>query len=718
MTSENISSIQIDKQAETVTFHTADLRAFQYRAGDIVGESYRLLNLIGQGGMGVVYRAKHIIIDQNYALKLLAPGQINVQSWRRFEVEGRSLARLNHENIVTIYNMGIDRHQCPYYVMEWLAGVSLGDRINRSGAVSLNEALPIFLQICAGLDCAHRNGIIHRDIKPANIMLVPSTRGELVVKIVDFGMARLSTRDGINNQALTASGEVFGSPLYMSPEQTLGQTTDARSDIYSLGCSLFETLSGRVPFRGQSAFETMTMHQETLPPALFSDHEDSAIEEVVTKCLRKDVNHRYQSIEELALDLEAIVRELNGDYHDFSNSAAENNSSSEIASESSFDSRSESSFDSQSNSSFGSVTESFWSLKSGFILIVMAFIAIGLAAAIGVMLIAKPPGTTSAKAITAAQPQTQDRVLPPVYEENNSGESTERTAVSKALAQEPLVSLGMHTISGGKKIKQFHLPEKIEIGALWSDSSHLSTSHGYVSYPADKPVTLGISQNIAAYPDFLSKIAPDDISTLRMRDIIPADPILKRIAKWRALGFLILDGCSIELPGLLCLNELQHLTHLAMKKVTFNTADFSRLAILRRLEWLAVENCTEVNELMQALPVMPRLHTLDLRGYKENWLTIKSLRAIARQKSIKTLKLETKRTALQDELGISDQPGITETVKSERLDMLHEDMIDVLAGMHLTSLWIDQPRWPRAKINTLLRKVPAARGNLWAKNYQ
>ncbi len=713
MTSENLSSIQIDKQAETVTFRTTDQRAFQYRAGDIVGESYRLLSLIGQGGMGVVYRAKHIIIDQNYALKLLAPGQINERSWRRFEVEGRSLARLKHENIVTIYNMGVDHQQCPFYVMDWLDGISLADHIKASRAISLRESLQIFLQICAGLDCAHHNGIIHRDIKPANIMLVPSTRGELVVKIVDFGMARLSTRDGINNQALTASGEVFGSPLYMSPEQTLGQTMDARSDIYSLGCSLFETLTGRVPFRGPTAFETMIMHQETTPPALSSDNEDSAIEHVVSKCLRKDANHRYQSIRELAFDLQAIAEELNGDNQNIKKpsfaggtSAAETNSGSDF----SLDSRSELSVDSQSNSSF----------KSS-ILIAFAVMAIGLAAALGVMLIAKAPATNSTKATTAAQPkfQTKDRTLPPIYEENDIGESTERTVLSKALEKEPMVSLGMHTISGGKKIKQFHLPEKIDIGELWIDSSNSSTSHGYVSYPADQPITLGISQNIAAYPDFLNRIAPGDISALRMRDIIPADPILKRITNWRALSFLILDGCSIDLPGLVSLNQLQHVNHLALKKVIFDSDDFSRLSILQRLEWLEIENCTNANKLVQALPAMPRLHTLDIRGYQKNWLSMESLRAIARQKSIKSLKLETKTPNHHDARFVLGAEA-DETLKTNRKqpDLLHEDMIDVLAGMHLTNLWIDQPNWSRTKINTLLRKIPAARGNPWAKNYQ
>jgi len=313
MTSQPDQPMSVDRQAQSVIFQTEEHGSIQYQPGDMVGDSYRLLGLIGQGGVGVVYRAQHIIIGQYYALKLLAPNRIDTRSWRRFEVEGRALARLKHENIVTIYNMGVDRKQCPYYVMDWLPGISLADRIRASGAISLSEALPVFLQICQGLECAHRNGIIHRDIKPANIMLVPTDKGALQVKIVDFGMARLTNKEDENKQALTALGEVFGSPLYMSPEQTLGKNVDARSDIYSLGCTLFEALTGVVPFRGRSAMETMFMHQEADLPTLASCKPDTEygdqIEALVARCLLKDQTRRYQSVAEMAGDLKRILHQ-------------------------------------------------------------------------------------------------------------------------------------------------------------------------------------------------------------------------------------------------------------------------------------------------------------------------------------------------------------------------------------------------------------------------
>ncbi len=306
-------TIEIDKQAQTVVFHIDGNAEQRYSSGDIIGDSYQLIDLLGQGGMGVVYRVHHLILDKQFALKLLAPDQIKNQSWRRFETEGRALAKLNHANIVSIFNMGIDKG-CPYFVMDLLDGMSLAERIDETGPLSGRESLEIFLQVCSGLSCAHKNGIIHRDIKPANIMLI-SEGGSTKVKIVDFGIARLQSIDASGRQALTAHGEVFGSPLYMSPEQTRGEQLDARSDLYSLGCALFETLTGQVPFRGTSALATLVMHQEAEPPKLqststrnnFNSSFASSLDLLLARCLSKDANNRYQSADQVAVDLQRII---------------------------------------------------------------------------------------------------------------------------------------------------------------------------------------------------------------------------------------------------------------------------------------------------------------------------------------------------------------------------------------------------------------------------
>ena len=240
------------------------------KPGDILGDNYRLTQLIGRGGMGVVYRCQHLIIGREYALKVLSPDQVNEQSWQRFQVEGKAIAKLDHPNIVKIFNMGVYALDCPYYVMELLEGDSLETLIEREGALSLEDTLDIFAQLASGLSYAHNKGIVHRDIKPSNIILQKNSANKYSIKIVDFGLAKLVDGHSLAGQSLTSAGEVFGSPFYMSLEQGLGSEIDARADVYSLGCTLFKALTGRPPYCGENAFQTVLMHQSQNIPSLKS----------------------------------------------------------------------------------------------------------------------------------------------------------------------------------------------------------------------------------------------------------------------------------------------------------------------------------------------------------------------------------------------------------------------------------------------------------------
>ncbi|MBU6453356.1 MAG: protein kinase [Cyanobacteria bacterium REEB67] len=275
-------------------------------SGDIIGETYRLKGLIGRGGMGYVFSAEHLVLHQDYALKVLAPDQVNPVSWQRFQSEGRAIARLDHANIVKIYNMGVDGGDCPYYVMDLLYGVTLSECIADKLALSLAEIVDMFIQLAAGFGYAHARGIVHRDVKPGNIVLVDSGARYPTPKIVDFGIAKLASGE---QQSLTAPGEIFGSPYYMSPEQCMGNEIDQRADIYSLGCTLFETLAGQPPFKGESALHTVVMHQQASPPTLESMGSRFASDEmeaILGKMLAKRPADRYQTMEQLAHDLERL----------------------------------------------------------------------------------------------------------------------------------------------------------------------------------------------------------------------------------------------------------------------------------------------------------------------------------------------------------------------------------------------------------------------------
>lgn len=277
-----------------------------FQPGDIIGNVFRVENQIGLGGMGVVYRAEHTALHRQFALKVLAPSLVNKQNWLRFQAEAKTIASLNHRTFVKVYDLGIHAKTVPFYSMDYLEGRTLETIVIEDGPVHLEQALEIFLEVLDGLAYAHRNSIIHRDLKPANIMLC--TTGS--IKVLDFGISKFVGADASKKQSLTAAGDIFGSPFYMSPEQCSGEIVDARSDIYSIGCTLFEVLTGFVPYEGRNSVETTLMHQEQEPPRLCDalpelDYPPS-VDLVIRKCLAKEPEDRYQSAKELAIDLTRI----------------------------------------------------------------------------------------------------------------------------------------------------------------------------------------------------------------------------------------------------------------------------------------------------------------------------------------------------------------------------------------------------------------------------
>jgi len=278
------------------------------KLGTIIGGTFKIESIIGSGGMGVVYAAEHTGLHRRFALKILSPELVNEQTWKRFQAEAKTLGALHHSTLVNVYDLGLHDHSLPYYSMELLEGRTLEQILIDDGALYLDEAIEIFLQVLDGLAYAHRNDIIHRDLKPGNIM-VCNVDGDTVVKILDFGISKF-LQLGRQNQSLTMVGETFGSPFYMSPEQSVGGDVDARSDIYSIGCSLFEALTTYVPFEGESQMEIIMMHEQDEPPLLAEVDPDTkfpdSIEYVVAKCLAKHPDDRYQSAKELAIDLKRI----------------------------------------------------------------------------------------------------------------------------------------------------------------------------------------------------------------------------------------------------------------------------------------------------------------------------------------------------------------------------------------------------------------------------
>jgi serine/threonine-protein kinase len=283
-----------------------------FAQGDIIGGSYELVDLLGRGGMGMVFRAKHVSMPALYALKILITEDVTENKFLRFQNEAQAIAKLNHPNIISIYNFGLHDGRLPFYVMDLLDGENLHDIIKRDGPAPMHMALPIFIEVASGLSHAHRKGILHRDVKPANIVMLKAAdvRGARI-KIVDFGIVKFAEELKPEIQKLTAIGAVCGSPSFMSPEQACGEKVDARSDVYSLGCSLFQTLTGKVPFHGRNATETMLMHHEVAAPTLESKGDgrkySEDLEVLMSRMLAKEPMDRYQNMELVAQDLRNVL---------------------------------------------------------------------------------------------------------------------------------------------------------------------------------------------------------------------------------------------------------------------------------------------------------------------------------------------------------------------------------------------------------------------------
>jgi len=286
-------------------------RSIDLAPGATIGGVYKIIQLIGRGGMGEVYLARHETLNKKCALKVIPPEQVTELGWQRFQLEAKAVARLNHINLVRVTDLGIHEGCLPFYAMDYVEGQNLAELLAEFGPMPLKTLLEIFVQVCDGVECAHNGGILHRDLKPANIMVVTTRTGAKQAKVLDFGLAKLTTHDR-SRQSLTAVGDLFGSPFYMSPEQCNGEKLDRRSDIYSMGCTIFECLTGQPPFTSHIAAAVMFSHSEADRPTLESrvgaGKFPASMEVIVAKLLRKNPLERYQTLSQLKSDLELVAQ--------------------------------------------------------------------------------------------------------------------------------------------------------------------------------------------------------------------------------------------------------------------------------------------------------------------------------------------------------------------------------------------------------------------------
>lgn len=277
---------------------------------DTFGDNYEVLGEVGAGNMGTVLKGRHRVLNRMVAIKTMlrhsGTGQAEVA---RFQAEARSLSALDHPNIAKIYDFGFTEDRVPYLVMEYVEGTSLQELLERDGPMPEKAAVNLLIPIADALAYVHDVGLIHRDLKPANIMVARIGNSD-VPKLIDFGLAKSLMPQGVEVQRLTAPGEIYGSPLYMSPEQCLAMDLDGRSDIYSFGCMMFELLSGRLPFIGNTVDETFMLRIVGSAPPLSQVCPDLTLdrrlEDCVMQALSREFTERQQTFHHLRNQLLAI----------------------------------------------------------------------------------------------------------------------------------------------------------------------------------------------------------------------------------------------------------------------------------------------------------------------------------------------------------------------------------------------------------------------------
>ncbi len=288
------------------------LKRRSLQPGDVIGDRYKLLEVLGGGAMGHVFTAENRAIGSVVAIKVLKPELLASPEFRqRFQYEAQAVGSIEHPNVARFLDVVVG--DPTFLVMEYVPGETLSTVLGREKAMSIQRAVHIATRLAWGLDAAHAAGIIHRDLKPANVILTADREVGETPKLIDFGLAKIAAVAG--TEQLTRTGQIIGTPSYMSPEQISGRDVDARSDVYALACLLYEMIAGRPPFTGSDDVQTLyrQLHEPPEPLSLNAADVPAALDKVINRALAKNPHDRYGSMQELARALNAAVEKRRGE---------------------------------------------------------------------------------------------------------------------------------------------------------------------------------------------------------------------------------------------------------------------------------------------------------------------------------------------------------------------------------------------------------------------
>lgn len=543
-----------------------------------IQDRFKVISKISSGGVGVVYEARDRILEKRVAIKMLHSISGQSEELIRFQREAKAASQLDHANIVKVFDFGMTDGAQPYMVMEYVDGVPLSRFLDKNGPLSYELCCVIFEQILDGLAHAHSHGVIHRDLKPANVMLRNVTATIPHVVLVDFGLAKIQSRDKGN---LTRTGVVAGSPLYMSPEQAEALPAGKESDIYSIGCMLFCALTGEPPFHGDTAIDTLMMHVKQDAPKLASVNGKphlEKIEQVVAKCLSKKPADRYQSAEQLKTALHDALGE--------EPQSADQSQSIE-----------------KSNDKSGDVAGSrvvTGSLSPGILMVasVIAVLATGLFVALSQI---APPEKALRTSLTT------DNGIP------GSAANDPRLNAGRRQLKDNAVGLSL------KKV----VPDLYTLDRISSEDGGKTWRLRYTSNA-----------------DELLREAPKPICTqLDASGSSLSDDGLKTIENWQ-LRELDVSDTKITDAGFKSIAKIKTLRQLRMNKLNgqLSSAALRELHQLPELHSIKMQNCTFNDDIMQAIPGFKNVDHWHLSD--SEWMKPQDLKQFAKMKQIQFLDLQ------------------------------------------------------------------------------
>lgn len=651
--------------------------------GRVLLEKYRVICLLGRGGMGSVYRVEHLQLQREYALKFLHKQQTNDAAWRRFETEARAANKLDHPNLVKVHDSGLLENGQPYFIMDLVEGESLADMLKDIGRLPVDKALKIFIQVGFALSYAHSNGVIHRDIKPSNIMIASTdTEGahSVLVKVVDFGIAKLTGQDEFNQQTLTKTGEIFGSPLYMSPEQCLGISIDKRCDLYSLGCVMFEALTGAPPLVGENALATMMKHQSEIPVTLkeasMGIEFPEKMESIVAQLLEKKPDNRYQSAQHLTADLVGLDSGQHSIFEPFRP---------------------------RPTLTIREKGHNPWTL----IFYGSCFLAAGTISGWVCDALRAPQ---KKEAPVKLNTSNFVNVWDPATEQSKlaSKQRNESEEVMLALEKQP----GYFSTFGsqpGERI--FYFPEE-GIGNLFYSKRNRPPASGKMTFRNFGGLALIPSEQFQKHPKLFKKFRADDIKFLDLqssahllnlneKDMSAANDALFGISHLTRIEVIDLGDTIITPEGLMQVDKLPNLSRLLLTRINLPGSEIARLHCLTRLTFLKVVNTKNIKPLLQKLQHSRKMMYLVLTGCD---LDANDLKLVANIKNLRSLEIAQNERITDDAL--ANLPQNLDDLDIRGCPVTSKGAMHLLRLKKLQTLRLDTRGWSNAEMEAFKKHIP------------